>query len=147
MLIKRDEELPEIDRDLYNDFVSRVEVQTVNIRAFKSEFIRAAYDSNGGDISFEIRMDCLRDEVTDGEFMAVGTVRVKAKSKKTRKICKRIECTMEALYRVNGDFDEAMLAHFERNALFNLWPYLREAVHEGSIKMDGPRFILPLLRL
>lgn len=147
MLIERDEVLPEMDSDLYNDFVSRVDVQSVTIRALKSEFIRAAFDSAGGDISFEIRMECLREEDEVGEFVAVGTVRVKAKSKKSRKICKRIECTMEARYRVDGEFDEAMLAHFERNALFNLWPYLREAIHESSIKMDGPRFILPLLRM
>lgn len=147
MLIERDEALPELDHELYNDFLSRVDVQGVAIQALKCEFIRAAFDSAGGDISFEIHMECLRDEDADGEFVAVGTVRVKAKSKKTRRICKRIDCTMEGRYRVNGEFDEAMLAHFERNALFNLWPYLREAIHESSIKMDGPQFILPLLRL
>jgi len=147
MLIERDEVLPEIDRDLYNDFVSRVEVLGVTIQALKAEFIRAAYDTAGGQIGFEIHMECLRDEDADGEFTAVGTVRVKAKSKRTRKICKRIECTMEARYRVSGEFDEALLAHFERNALFNLWPYLRQAIHESSIKMDGPDFVLPLLRL
>lgn len=147
MLIERDEPLPELNHAAYNDFVSRVELLDISMSALKSEFIPDAYDVGGGNITFEIAMECLRDSGEDGQFMATGSVKVKAKSNKTRRICKRVECTMRALYRADGEFDDAMLSHFERNALLNLWPYLREAVHQNSIKMEGPEFVLPLLRI
>lgn len=96
------------------------------------------------EISIEIQVTMLKSE-TEGLLPFACRFIVVATEKEREKKAFELEVVFCAVYRIKNNYkptEEECNAFGSTSAVFNVWPYLREYVHDIIVKMDLPALVL-----
>lgn len=130
------------DKKKYAKFIAGLDLLSIALESCGADFIEDNYAEGGGKISYSI--DVAFEDVSDSILEAFVTVRARATSRETRRMCTKFDCTYRLSYRVAAQPDKQMLAAFAGNVEINAWPYVRELMRDLTGRMAGPTLTLPL---
>ncbi len=130
------------DREKYNSFIAGLELRSISLESCKADFVPENYADGGGTISYKI--DVAFDAIGESILDALVSVRARAKPHATHRMCTKVDCIYRLSYGIPSEPDSAMLEAFARNVEINVWPYVRELVHNLTERMAGPTLLMPL---
>lgn len=135
----------------YEELVSNVEIETINVRRLNLEsFIQPhkVKDYLHGDNSIEVDIrDEFKLEISNDEedtFVAIGLIQVSARIEED--IIFLVDVELAATYdttNINGVIHSELYEKFvNQNVPVNLWPYARELIQTGTTRMGYPPLVI-----
>ena len=125
----------------YNDFVKQIEVDDLRIVSAQVNLLDYSYFPSSAEVKWRMRASY---EKAEEQFSVSHRYNVTILDKETNEDKAKISVTFLVAYSsktpINDDFFRIFKA---RNLPLNTWPYLREFVHNVTMRMGWPPFIAP----
>ncbi|MBO0961010.1 protein-export chaperone SecB [Neobacillus sp. MM2021_6] len=141
-------DLPDPDDSIsYQEFVSNIEIDSVNIRKLNMESVVAPNeianlmkDGNRIEIDLEHEFKLEKKLEENNSFFALGIVQVAARVKDNVLFLIEVELVIEYDTSLSKQVipDEIYNDFVQNNVPVNLWPYAREAIQSGTTRMGYP---------
>lgn len=131
----------------YKEFVSKIEIDRINIRRLNMESVIAPNEiakfmKDGKRIEIDLVHEFKLENIADEHkfFYAIGVV--KAVARIAKNVMFLIEVELIAEYNISSikkEIPDAIYQQFiQNNVPVNIWPYAREAIQSGTTKMGYP---------
>lgn len=133
----------------YNEFIQQLELCNVFQDKLKAELDRNAFrkvmsSEELAPIDYSVAEDYAWRNYNDNlfEFKTIFTINAKNPLDK-RQTLFEFETGLVALYRSNREINDELAKYFVTNVKLNVWPYLREQVHDISKRFNMPDLVIP----
>lgn len=139
-------EIPLPTPEEYNQFVGGLRLRRVRLTQAHIQAFEPLPDPTASEVKIR---DQYTFEVIDGGFEAVGSFRVSITNRETQAVRGEVKVSFAFLYESkDGLPTDGIDGYFKVfkgvNLPINMWPFVREFVHNAMSRMDWPPFILPL---
>lgn len=125
----------------YNNFVKQIEIDDIRIVSAQVHILDYSYSPTSAEVKWRTQVSY---KSAKGQFNVSHRYNVTILDKETRKAKAKISVTFYVSYSskipVNDDLFEIFKVH---NLPLNTWPYLREFVHNITMRIGWPPFIAP----
>ena len=125
----------------YNDFVKQIEINNLRIVSAKVDILDYSYFPSSAEVKWRTRVSY---EKAEGQFNVSHRYNVTILDKETKEVKAKISVTFYVVYSSKIPVSDDLFEIFRvRNLPLNTWPYLREFVHNATMRMGWPPFIAP----
>lgn len=133
---------------LYVDFVSSLRIRNVRLTNSSCESLARTVKPSDTkvDVDYKSRYVVLDDSTGDFEVLAV--LRLDFSDIQSGETRGHIEVGLAVHYSSDVAITEQIFNEFDNSSVpVNVWPYMREYVHQTLLRMGWPPFILPPYRI
>ncbi len=125
----------------YNNFVKQIEIDDIRIVSAQVHIFDYSYFPTSAEVKWRIQASY---ESAEGQFNVSHRYNVTILDKETKGAKAKISVTFYVSYSSKIPISDDLFAIFKvRNLPLNTWPYLREFVHNATMRMGWPHFIAP----
>lgn len=133
----------------YNRFVEGLGLRRVRLIEAHIRALEPMPDPTASEVELE---ESYTFNPVDGGFEAVGSFRLRIANRETQAEQGVVEVSFGFLYESErnpaaGGFEGYFQVFKEVNLPINMWPFVREFVHNAMSRMDWPPFTLPLRKV
>jgi len=126
----------------YNNFVEQIEMDDIRIVAIQVHILDYSYFPTSAEVK---RRTQASYESAEGQFNVSHRYNLTILDKETREDKAKISVTFYVSYSSKIPINDDLFEIFKvRNLPLNTWPYLREFIHNVTMRLGWPPFIAPL---
>ena len=130
-----------LSRKDYNNFVRQIEINNIRIVSAQVNILDYSYFPSSAEV--KSRMKASYEKVEE-QFNVFHRYNVTILDKETKEAKAKISVTFLVSYSSKIPISDDLFTIFKvRNLPLNTWPYLREFVHNTTMRMGWPPFIAP----
>ncbi len=130
-----------LNRKEYNNFVKQIEVDDIRIVSAQVNILDYSYFPSSAEVKWRTKASY---EKVEEQFNVFHRYNVTIWDKEMKEAKAKISVTFLVSYSSKIPISDDLFTIFKvRNLPLNTWPYLREFVHNTTMRMGWPPFIAP----
>lgn len=125
----------------YNNFVTQIEIANIRLVSAQVKILDYSYFPASTKVNWRMRATY---EKAEEQFNICHRYNVTIADKETNEAKAKISVAFQVVYSSKIPINDDLFTIFKvRNLPLNTWPYLREFVHNTTMRMGWPPFIAP----
>lgn len=130
-----------LDREEYNNFVKQIEVEDIRIVSAQVNILDYSYFPSSAEVKWRTKASY---ENMEEQFNVFHRYNMTIWDKETKEDKAKISVTFLVSYSSKIPISDDLFTIFKvRNLPLNTWPYLREFVHNTTMRIGWPPFVAP----
>ena len=134
------------DSKKYTEFIVGLQIVDVHFREASFRF-SAKLRTMEKPPPLSMNMEAKLSSVGPNVFEAVQTLKLEGRAKPKARLLVNVKCELVVVYKTDVEMTPELFDLFKDSTLIlNTWPYLREFVHNCTLRAGLPPLVLPLAK-
>jgi len=130
-----------LSRKGYNDFIRQIEIDDIRVVSARVDILDYSYFPSSTELKWRTKVSY---EKVEEHFNVFHRYNVTISDKEAKEVKARISVTFLVSYSSKIPISDDLFSIFKvRNLPLNTWPYLREFVHNTTMRIGWPPFVAP----